>query len=287
MLALALSAEFAHVEQLEEAADVDALDEAVAAGLVLVERDRVRPAHPLLAAMVQRRARGVERRKLHLELADIVGDELLRARHLALGTDAPDEEIGATVAHAAAAASARGAPAGGGRGWAASAPAYTTGRAGTPRDAALAGGVSRNRRRAAAHRGCLPSRLEWATRREQLRARAWLLLAEGVHVGHVDDYKSSTSSAPSQRRRTIQLCGRQPEAPAQCGAQVKRLGLWLRRSGRPAENRQTAQVRRGQRIRIRERKKAERHHGETQKDSSDVQRSRPGAIGEDRAPRPR
>src|SRR5262249_4529770 len=96
MLALALSAEL-RVRQLEEVADADALDESLAAGLVVVDGDRVRPFHPLVAAMVKTRARPLERRRLHLELAGIVADEELRARHLALGTAAPDEEIAATV----------------------------------------------------------------------------------------------------------------------------------------------------------------------------------------------
>jgi DNA-binding CsgD family transcriptional regulator len=192
MLALALSAEL-RVSQLEKIVDADALDDAVAAGLVLVERDRVRPFHPLVAAMVKRRARGVARRKLHLELAGIVADDELRALHLALGTDAVDAEIGATVADAAAAASARGARR----------EAVELGEHAlrlTPPGAArsetllslatyleTAGELQRMT-------DLLTSELESITP-GRLRGRAWLLLAEGMHVHTVDDYKQHLERA--------------------------------------------------------------------------------------------
>jgi hypothetical protein len=187
MLALAPSAEL-RVSQLEEVADADALDEAVAAGLVLVERDRVRPFHPLVAAMVRRRARVAERRKLHLELAGIVADGELRARHLALGTEEPDEEIGGAVAHAAAAASARGA-----RREAVELGEHAL-RLTPPGSAArserllslaayleTAGELQRMT-------DLLTSGLE-SIPPGRLRGRAWLLLAEGMDVHTVDDYE--------------------------------------------------------------------------------------------------
>ena len=82
--------------------------------LLLVDGERVRASHPLLAAVARKRARPSERRELHRALADAVADEELRALHLALATDGPDAELAATVAAAAAGASARGASGRGG-----------------------------------------------------------------------------------------------------------------------------------------------------------------------------
>src|SRR5262249_24870034 len=62
---------------------------------------------PLVAAAARKHARSRERRELHLELARILGDAQLRARHLALATSRPDEQVAAIVSAAAAAASAR------------------------------------------------------------------------------------------------------------------------------------------------------------------------------------
>src|SRR5207248_10572203 len=86
-----------------------ALDEAVGAGVLEIEGDRVRAAHPLLAAAARAASLPRERRALHVELAGVVGDEQLRARHLALGTDHPDSGLAARVARASARAAARGA----------------------------------------------------------------------------------------------------------------------------------------------------------------------------------
>jgi DNA-binding NarL/FixJ family response regulator len=108
LLAVALSADL-RTGELEAIAEPGALDDAVDAGLLLVEGSRVRASHPLLAAAAKKRARRRERRELHLALAGTVADEELRALHLALATDRPDEELAGTVAAAAAGASARGA----------------------------------------------------------------------------------------------------------------------------------------------------------------------------------
>jgi hypothetical protein len=108
LLALALQADV-RVSQLTALADPLALDEAVDAGVVVVDGDRVRPSHPLLAAAAKTRVRARDRRKLHLELASVVADGELRALHLALATTRPDDGLAATVATAAAGASARGA----------------------------------------------------------------------------------------------------------------------------------------------------------------------------------
>jgi DNA-binding CsgD family transcriptional regulator len=107
LLAVALDGQL-RVSQLATIAEPDALDDAVDAGIVMVDGDRVRPAHPLLAAAVKTHARAAERRRLHRELAAIA-DETLRPRHLALATSRPDAELATRLAKGAADASARGA----------------------------------------------------------------------------------------------------------------------------------------------------------------------------------
>jgi DNA-binding CsgD family transcriptional regulator len=108
LLAVALSADLSPI-QLAEIAGVGALDDAVETGVLNVERDRVRASHPLLAAAARKHSQPHERRELHLELARVVANEELHARHLALATELPDAELAATVAAASAAASTRGA----------------------------------------------------------------------------------------------------------------------------------------------------------------------------------
>jgi DNA-binding CsgD family transcriptional regulator len=107
LLAVALDADL-RVSQLAAIAGPEALEDAVEAGVVVVDGERVRPSHPLLAAAAKRHARAAEQRELHLELAAGVADENLRVRHLALATRDPDASLAAAVAAAAAAASARG-----------------------------------------------------------------------------------------------------------------------------------------------------------------------------------
>jgi DNA-binding NarL/FixJ family response regulator len=108
LLAVALSGDL-HPSQLAALGDADTVDHAVEAGLLVVQKDHVRAADPLLAAAAKERSSAGERRELHVELARVVADEELRAFHLALATDDPDEELAATVAAASAAAAARGA----------------------------------------------------------------------------------------------------------------------------------------------------------------------------------
>jgi tetratricopeptide (TPR) repeat protein len=93
----------------ELATIADAVDEAVAAGLVVIDRDRVRASHPLLAEAAKQRARSSERRAVHRALADVVAGAELRALHLALAADRADPVLAGTAAAAAATASARGA----------------------------------------------------------------------------------------------------------------------------------------------------------------------------------
>ncbi len=108
LLALALDASLSRAE-LASVVDQAALDDAIASGLLLVDGSRLRPSHPLLAAAARRASSPGERRGLHAELAEVVADESLRARHLALAAAAPDPELAATVAIAAVEASERGA----------------------------------------------------------------------------------------------------------------------------------------------------------------------------------
>ena len=107
LLALALQADL-RVSQLTALADTAALDEAVEAGVVVLDGDRARPAHPLFATTARSRARPAERRELHLALARLAADEESRALHLALAAPGPDEQLAGAAAVAAAAAAARG-----------------------------------------------------------------------------------------------------------------------------------------------------------------------------------
>ncbi len=108
LLATALSAELT-TTQLGAIAGSQAVEDAVDDGLLLVDGLRVRASHPLLAAAAKRRSRPRARRALHLELAGVVGDEELRARHLAFAAEDADELLADTVSRAAVAAGARGA----------------------------------------------------------------------------------------------------------------------------------------------------------------------------------
>jgi DNA-binding CsgD family transcriptional regulator len=95
--------------ELVAIAGPEAFDDAVDAGVVVVDGQRVRAAHPLLAAVAQKRSRAAERRELHLALAEATGDEQARALHLALASAQEDEELAARLAAADVVAHARGA----------------------------------------------------------------------------------------------------------------------------------------------------------------------------------
>ena len=86
------------------------LDEAVAAGVIGMDDETVRFTHPLLASTVYANASSEERRSVHRRLAHAVVDDEERARHLALASRGPDEEVAAALDLAASAAFARGAP---------------------------------------------------------------------------------------------------------------------------------------------------------------------------------
>src|SRR5215831_5696741 len=86
------------------------LTRAAKRGIVALEADAIRFTHPLLASTVYGMAGAAERRAVHRRLAQHVDDQEERARHLALGTAAPDATVAAELDKAAQLASARGAP---------------------------------------------------------------------------------------------------------------------------------------------------------------------------------
>ena len=107
LLAAALSGS---VSQAELATLVDplAIEDAVASGVVVREGSRVRPAHPMLAAAARKLASTSQRQELHLELASVAADPILKALHLAVATIRPDVERAASAATAADLAANRG-----------------------------------------------------------------------------------------------------------------------------------------------------------------------------------
>jgi DNA-binding CsgD family transcriptional regulator len=110
LVAVALSGDL-HVGELAAVVGRDAVDDALDGGLLLARGDRLRASHPLLAAAARGGSGRRERRELHRALADAVGDDELRARHLALAADRPDARLADAVGEAAARTSARGASA--------------------------------------------------------------------------------------------------------------------------------------------------------------------------------
>ncbi len=88
-----------------------AIQELVAARVLELDRDRIRFTHPLLAATAYGSAGTDELKSLHRHIAEAVDGVEERARHLALGADAPDPDIAGVLDEAALVARARGAPA--------------------------------------------------------------------------------------------------------------------------------------------------------------------------------
>jgi DNA-binding CsgD family transcriptional regulator len=92
------------------AGDVEGVAEAVRAGVLAVDGDRLRFVHPLLASAAYAAAPPWERREAHAALARAAADMLERAHHLARSTLVTDDAVAAELAEAAAEAAARGAP---------------------------------------------------------------------------------------------------------------------------------------------------------------------------------
>lgn len=86
-----------------------ALEPAVEAGLVGLERGTVRFSHPLMAQAVLGLTPAAELRRAHAALAAATPSPDARARHLGQATDGPDESVAQALADAAAVARVRGA----------------------------------------------------------------------------------------------------------------------------------------------------------------------------------
>jgi DNA-binding CsgD family transcriptional regulator len=85
----------------------DAIDAAVAAGVIEEGAGRLRFTHPLLAAAAYGRLDPEERRRLHRRLSEVAPDPEQCARHLALASEGPDEAVAARLEAAAFHARAR------------------------------------------------------------------------------------------------------------------------------------------------------------------------------------
>lgn len=97
------------LELVERVSSAESLAAAEETGLIRVDGGRVAFAHPLYAAAVYESASRRHRHELHRRLAELVEDLEERARHLALATAGPDEEVAGTLEEAAAQARSRGA----------------------------------------------------------------------------------------------------------------------------------------------------------------------------------
>ena len=106
--ALALGGELRR-SQLEGLVGRSGVEDALAAGVLVGEGDRVRAFHPLFTSAARRQLAVGDEDQLHRDLADVVVDETRRALHLALATDGPDEDLAARLTAAAELASCRGA----------------------------------------------------------------------------------------------------------------------------------------------------------------------------------
>jgi DNA-binding CsgD family transcriptional regulator len=107
LLATALS-EDRRVSTLRAVAGADAVEDALQNGVLVQDGDRIRAAHPLLAAVASKRARVRERRDLHRVLAGVMDEGPLRALHLALASTGVDEDLAAKLVAGAREASSRG-----------------------------------------------------------------------------------------------------------------------------------------------------------------------------------
>ena len=87
----------------------DGLDSAEEAGVLVIDGDRVRFAHPLLRSVHYSSATGRQRREAHRRLAEVTGAAEGQVRHLALAASGPDEPLAARLTEAAQTACLRGA----------------------------------------------------------------------------------------------------------------------------------------------------------------------------------
>ena len=111
--ALALAAAIGTTsESLLERAGVvaDVLGPAVEAHVIQRRDGTVRFTHPLLSSVLYRDL-GDRRRQVHEQIAEIIEDPLVHARHLALSKESPELDVAEVLDHSAQLAIARGAPA--------------------------------------------------------------------------------------------------------------------------------------------------------------------------------
>jgi DNA-binding CsgD family transcriptional regulator len=105
------------VELVGEAATVDQdqlielLETSERHGIIVIQGNRIRFTHPLLASGVYADAAPAQRREMHRRLAGVIDELELRARHLAMASPTGDLETLDALDDAAASAHARGAPA--------------------------------------------------------------------------------------------------------------------------------------------------------------------------------
>jgi DNA-binding CsgD family transcriptional regulator len=92
------------------AGGTDGLAEAVRAGVLRLDGDRVRFSHPLHASIAYGSAAPWDRRAAHRRLADAAQDADERAQQLAVAVDQADERIASELEQVAAGAADRGAP---------------------------------------------------------------------------------------------------------------------------------------------------------------------------------
>jgi DNA-binding CsgD family transcriptional regulator len=96
---------------IERAADgTDGLAEAVRAGVLQLDGERVRFPHPLHASVAYGSAAPWERRGAHQRLAEAAQDPAERAQQLSAAVDEPDERVASELEAAAGGAASRGAP---------------------------------------------------------------------------------------------------------------------------------------------------------------------------------
>jgi AAA ATPase-like protein len=90
------------------AAEAEGVEEAVQAGVLQIDEERLRFAHPLLASFVYGDASEAVRRAVHRRLAALVADPEEHALHLGRGAVEPDESVAATLEATADRAAKRG-----------------------------------------------------------------------------------------------------------------------------------------------------------------------------------
>ncbi len=108
-LAVAAAVGTASESLLEQAgASADSLEPAFAARVIERDGSLIRFTHPLLSSVLYG-SLGHDRLRIHARIAEIADDPIVRARHLALSTDAPDADVARVLDEAAALAGERGA----------------------------------------------------------------------------------------------------------------------------------------------------------------------------------